>query len=396
MRPDHAELDDVVRTLAGWPRPSASEGERRAAEWIAERLRRHGLPAAVEEERAHGSYWWPLGLLCALTALGGRLGLRGHRVAAALLGALGCAGIREELEVRGGRWTRRALPKRSTWNVVARAGEADAPRTIVLGAHHDAAHAGLVFRPGGGSAPPVQWVMSRLNASPPLMWLVMLSPVLVLLGALSGRRGLLRAGMLNALGSGAIFADIGARSVVAGANDNLSAVAVVLAVGRALAERPVAGATVLLVSTGSEESFEEGMVGFAARHAGELDPSRTTMIVADTVGSPQLLLLEGEGMLVPKAYDSDLKDLLARCAEREGVDLRRGHWLTFGSDALIALRRGIPCALLGSYDHTRLPSNYHWYSDVPDNLDLSTVADAAVLCEAAIRELAAQADSSRA
>ena len=33
------ELERVVRELASWERPSASAGERRAAEWIAERLR---------------------------------------------------------------------------------------------------------------------------------------------------------------------------------------------------------------------------------------------------------------------------------------------------------------------------------------------------------------------
>ncbi len=36
-----AELEGVVRHLASFERPSASEGERRAAEWIARRLSEH-------------------------------------------------------------------------------------------------------------------------------------------------------------------------------------------------------------------------------------------------------------------------------------------------------------------------------------------------------------------
>ena len=52
-----------MNELASFDRPSASEGERRAAEWIAARIRELGLTATVEVERAHGGYWWPLGLL---------------------------------------------------------------------------------------------------------------------------------------------------------------------------------------------------------------------------------------------------------------------------------------------------------------------------------------------
>ena len=58
-----ALLDEVIRHLTTWKRPSASDGERRAAEWIAGKLEAEGCAATVEEEPAHGTYWWPLGLL---------------------------------------------------------------------------------------------------------------------------------------------------------------------------------------------------------------------------------------------------------------------------------------------------------------------------------------------
>ena len=58
------ELEQIVRTLAGWKRPSASDGELRAAEWIAARFGEAGLDQVrLERESAHGGYWWPLGLL---------------------------------------------------------------------------------------------------------------------------------------------------------------------------------------------------------------------------------------------------------------------------------------------------------------------------------------------
>src|SRR5918999_2592326 len=144
MTARRALLERVVRELAAYERPSASEGERRAAEWLARELREAGCrDVRVEEERAHGGYWWPLGLLNAGALLAAWRG----RLAAALGGAAAAAAVYDD--VGGGKlwFRRRALPHRSTWNVVAEAGDPDAARTVVFIAHHDAAHSGLVFHP---------------------------------------------------------------------------------------------------------------------------------------------------------------------------------------------------------------------------------------------------------
>ena len=140
-----ALIERVVRELAAYERPSASDGERRAAEWLAGELRAAGCrEVMVEEERAHGGYWWPLGLLNAGAALAARLG---GRRAAALVGGVAAAAIYDD--VGGGRlwFRRRTLPHRPTFNAVAEAGDPEASRTIVFLAHHDAAHSGLVFHP---------------------------------------------------------------------------------------------------------------------------------------------------------------------------------------------------------------------------------------------------------
>jgi hypothetical protein len=50
-------LRSVIGELAAIDRSSASDGERRAAEVIASRLRDTGATAEVEEEWAHGTYW---------------------------------------------------------------------------------------------------------------------------------------------------------------------------------------------------------------------------------------------------------------------------------------------------------------------------------------------------
>ena len=115
-----------------------------------------------------------------------------------------------------------------------------------------------------------------------------------------------------------------------------------LELARLLREEPVSGVRVLLVSTGSEESFMEGMRGWVRRHGPGLDPARTRVVVLETLGSPELILLEGEGMIWMTDYDAGVRELIADAARRAGVALRRGLRLGFATDALSALRGGLP------------------------------------------------------
>nr|MBA3866993.1 peptidase M28 [Solirubrobacterales bacterium] len=69
-------LRERLEELERIDRPSASEGERRAAEWLVERFAELGAEARIEAEPAHGTYWWPLGIGAGLGALGAIAALR--------------------------------------------------------------------------------------------------------------------------------------------------------------------------------------------------------------------------------------------------------------------------------------------------------------------------------
>jgi acetylornithine deacetylase/succinyl-diaminopimelate desuccinylase-like protein len=378
-----ALIERVVRELASYERPSASGGERRAAEWLAGELRAAGCrDVRVEEERAHGGYWWPLGLLNAVPLLAA-----GRRRLAAVLGAASALAIWDD--VSGGRlwFRRRALPHRATWNVVAEAGDPGARRTIVFVSHHDAAHSGLVFHP---ALPRVAMdrapnLHDQANQSVPIMYGVFLGPLLLALWGLTGRRVLRGVGSFFAAGATAAMVDIGARATVPGANDNLSAVAVNVALAHAVCKDPPEGVRVLLVSTGSEESFMEGMQGFARRHFGELPRETTEFVCVECVGSAHLCVVEGEGMLRMRPYTERLREALAAAGAAAGVPLRRGLRTVAATDGLIALRAGYPTCTLGGVDDTKFPANYHWPSDTPDNLDWDSVEGAVQVCEAYVR-----------
>jgi Peptidase family M28 len=378
-----ALIERVVRELASYERPSASEGERRAAEWLVGELREAGCrDVRIEQERAHGGYWWPLGLLNAAALLAAASGRR----PAALLGGIGAAAVYDDVS-GGSLWFRRVLPHRTTHNVVAETGDPDAERTVVFVSHHDAAHSGLVFHPALPrlAMERMPKLHEKADQSIPIIYGVFLGPLLLALWGMTGRRTLRRAGSFFALGATAAMADIGARAVVPGANDNLSAVAVNVALAHALRADPPQGVRVILLSTGSEESFMEGMQGFLRRHAASLPRETTEFVCLECVGSPQLCVVEGEGMLRMRLYSGRSRDALARAGESAGVPLRRGLRTVAATDGLIALRAGYRTCTLGGVDETKFPANYHWPSDTPDNLDWDSIEAALAVCEAYVR-----------
>src|SRR3954452_9435309 len=317
-----ARLDE----LCAFERGSASEGEKRAAEWLAGELREAGADEVrVEEEpEANGTFWWSLGLLAGAAALAGlaaRRGGRASRLFAAATGAIAAALSADELPP-GGRPFRRLPPKRSCHHVLGELGPPDAERTIVLMAHHDAAHTAFFFNPAiteavGESAP---WVFENNDTSPPLMWPTVAAPALVAAGAILGSRKLTGLGTFLSTGGAAFMAHIGAGEVVPGANDNGSGCVAQIAIARSLAERPPENTRILLLST-SEEALCEGMGLFMERHAGELPTDRTFFLCLDTVGSPHLLALRGEGMLKLRDYPAESLELVDSTADELGIKM---------------------------------------------------------------------------
>ncbi len=215
-------------------------------------------------------------------------------------------------------------------------------------------------------------------------------PLLTAIGGLSGSKLLRRLGGFLSLASALTFAEVGSRSVVPGANDNLSGVAVLVGLARALRGQPLDRLRVILLSTGSEESFMEGMRGFAARHFSSLSTATTSFICVDSVGSPTLMQLEGEGMLRMQDYPEPLKRLLSEAADELEVPLVRGLRFRNATDGLISLQAGYPTVMLGSISKYKAPSNYHWPTDTAENVAYSSVVDATNVCERLLRKLAAE------
>jgi hypothetical protein len=86
-----------------------------------------------------------------------------------------------------------------------------------------------------------------------------------------------------------------------------------------------------------------------------------------------------------RLYPEGARAALAAAGERAGVPLGRGLRTVAATDALVALRAGYRTCLLGGVDETKFPANYHWPTDVPDNLTWESVERAVEVCEAYAR-----------
>lgn len=387
-------LREVVEALAPLERLAGSDGEREAAEWLAARLAAAGARGArVEDVPFRGDY---SALMAMLTAAASASGLLGMSRLGRPLGALGAA-VATALMIddasNGARPFRRAvIPEQTTTNVIAEAGDPGAERTLVFLAHHDAARGGLVFDPTlqRQVAELFPGIIERRDTSLPQWWAAASGPVLATIGAATGRRKMAASGAALSAVAAAMFADIQRTDVVPGANDNLSACAALVALAEAFRDRPIAGLRVLLVSCGAEEVLQGGVHPFAETHLAALDRERTWVLTLDTLGSPGLVLLEGEGPFPMEDYfDIGWRDLIWRVAQREGTPIRRGMRARASTDAVVPSRMGIPTACIASVDRHKALSNYHQPTDTPENLRYPTVACAVDLAEAVARELAA-------
>ena len=256
----------------------------------------------------------------------------------------------------------------------------------MLVAHHDAAHSGLVFHPAIPELADRAGLIEHANTSPPLMWPIIGGPAAVAAGSLLGSRLLTKAGVVLSAGFAAAMADIGLRRVVPGANDNATGVAVLVAIAeRSPPGRPSGPACCL--SRPPRKGSARGWRRSAGATSASSPVESTFVLSVDTVGSPHLCVLRGEGMRGMREYPAPALELVDGLAEELGIDLYPGLRLRNATDGSIALAGGYECASLASITDLKQPANYHWPTDTPERVDFGSVADAVRLSEAVVRRL---------
>jgi hypothetical protein len=370
---------EVIRELCSFEgRRAGTDAERRAANWLASRLRNGGRRAVVEPTYVHPHYGLVHALHCALGFAGSLVAIVQPAVGFGLVLA---AAVSMYLDLNGRFYlARRLFFRRASQNVVGSGKSPNAPARLFICAHYDSARTGAAFQPKRVARASRLAARLRLPIAPfrVLFWsLAILLPILGarLAGIDSGLISLLQLFPTLILLIGIfMLTDIELSDVVPGANDNASGVATALSLAEELDSNPPENLDVWVLLTGGEECQMEGMRSFVRSHRKSLDRENTYFIVLDAVGSGTVRYETGEGLAVTYDLDRRLVELCEAIAtaDRENGNrfaakpLRQG----FATDALPARMAKLRAtAITCLSDGSLLPANYHRADDVPKRID---------------------------
>lgn len=167
---------------------------------------------------------------------------------------------------------------------------------------------------------------------------------------------------------------------VLGANDDLSGVAVSLAIGKYFSEHRPDYVEIWFGSVGAEEAGQRGSRRFGAAHVhDEFMRDHGYLIALDSVSGPSLAILQGEGMRIPKvAYTPEIVAKLLEAAEAYKAECPPGEmpdyqgvFATFGgTDACSLVKSGLKAGGIAAGDpKTMYVDNWHQASDTPENIN---------------------------
>ena len=385
-------VDTISRITSAGPRWPGMRGERKAAEFVAAKLRATGRAVEVEPIRVRPA--WPLtyALYAALGVVGNVVSVYVPPVGVALL-LLAAVSMYGDLTARF-YVLRRLFPRRDSENVTARGLSPEAPARLIVTANHDAARSGLIFNRRRRPPPrPFRRLATLASRTDLVFWVLILSLALALVRLFAGFEAsearpltiaqfVCTALLLTAV---TLFVDVALSDPVPGANGNASGVAAMLELGRRLYERPPQNLDVWLVSPGAKEGLMLGMREWMRSHADELDPRRTFFLNLDSVGRGNVRVVGSEGFVIIYRHDARLIDL-ATAHARDELERQPYTWRC-GTDGTIPAMRGFSSLTLCATDpHGRVP-DFHGQSDTANRIETESIERAVDLAAALIADI---------
>jgi len=172
---------------------------------------------------------------------------------------------------------------------------------------------------------------------------------------------------------------------VPGAFDNLSAVSVVLGIGKYLSENKGTEiypkhTRIHLISFAGEEAGLRGSKRYVKAHYDELKENKTVLINMDGIAKKDSVVILEKEALIGAKHDPDLCATLLRIAQEQGIKARLGT-LPFGAtDAAAFSRKKLPATSIGSTGLKKLPEFYHTRLDTPDVVDKEALGQVLQIC----------------
>jgi hypothetical protein len=171
------------------------------------------------------------------------------------------------------------------------------------------------------------------------------------------------------------------KTVVLGANDNLSATAVTLAIGKYLSNNRPKNVEIWVGSQGSEEVGDKGAGAFVKKYGkkGLLDDSFT--VVLECCGAAEAMAIIEKDMH-RAIYDKDINDLLEKSynlvkeENQEILKLKRVNLKIGACDACQYIHDGYKAsAMFGIEEKKNKAVNWHSVKDTPENIEKKVLKD---------------------
>lgn len=183
--------------------------------------------------------------------------------------------------------------------------------------------------------------------------------------------------------AGLLFFGDRAAAYVRGANTNASGVAVLLELAERLKARPLEGADVWLVATGSKETWMQGMDHLVRTY--RPDQADTFFLNIAHVGAGRLIYTIREGFL--HGFPSSKEMVEAATAVAGDYEAAPARFRSAPSDAMPALAKRYKAMSIMGVGEDKLPAHWRQPSDTPSEVDETMLRRAADFSEAVLREL---------
>jgi hypothetical protein len=353
------------------PRGPTTEGERRGSEYCQKIMEEMEIPPKMEQFASARSIFQPH-LLAAIAMLVSfaiyPLGGRTSAILAFLLALLALVSDLLELSFRNN-LLRILMSKGQSQNVLATISpQGEHQQDLILIGHVDSQRTPIVFKNE-------RWLSAYKSFTTIAFVAFAIQVILYGLGIIIQASWIWPVSSLCAicavlLAAMCIQADL--TPFTRGANDNASAVGLVLTLAKQLKIDPLKNTCVWLVCTGCEEVQHYGAIDFFARHRSELKNPKA--LVFEMLGCAGPAWLVKEGIVVPFHAEKSMVALAEKLAKDQPELHAYPASISGGNTEMAdALRIGIPAITFTGFGPKGEAPHWHMVGDTFDKMDLEAM-----------------------
>lgn len=352
-------------------RGSTTQKEREAGEIIERRLNEFGYTTRVEPFLSPSTYSWEVIIFALFVSSGLILSLYIPSLGA-ILSVLGLWSFVRHFDGRD-TLIGKCIRKKPSQNIVGEPKDKDKEKVVYLMAHYDTTRASHLFHPSLVKNFRSSFLISAT--------LIFIAPLIAFSGIWLGNNAGYKIVVLGIAGYVSIqIIFLIHRELfhkyTNGANDNGSGVTAILALAKYFSDHVLKNTSVRIIATGCEEAGLYGARAFVEQFRNDRVSDNTYVLNIDNVGKGNLHYCVGEGMLGFHHYDSELVTIAEHISYGEFSDVKPFRYTLAQFDSLILSHENIKTITLISLDDRKLIPHWHWYSDIIENIEWSSIRKA--------------------